>query len=174
MTAFLLAAFLLHGVTPGPFLLRKHPEVFWGIVTSMYVGNAMLLVLNLPLIGVFVNMLKVPYRFLCPIIALLCFVGAYSQTSNPTDLVLLVIFGIVGYLMKRFGYEPAPLMLAYVIGPMLESSFRRALLLSNSSLSIFIKSPISIILLAVAFLSLISPLLQMGYRKVKETVNSEQ
>jgi putative tricarboxylic transport membrane protein len=165
MTAFLLAAFMLHGVVPGPLILQKNPEIFWGVVTSMYIGNMMLLILNLPMIGLFVNILRVPYRILAPTIALLCFVGAYSQTYNPTDVILLVFFGVVGYLMKKIGYEPAPLMLAYVIGPMFERSFRRSLILSNGSLDIFVQSPVSVVLLAVALLSVMSPLLRKACGK---------
>ena len=106
-----MGAFLTHGVQPGPLLMKEHPEIFWGVITSMYVGNAILLILNLPLIGLWVQLLKVPYRLLFPLILLFCMIGVYSVSSNMWDMVIMLIFGIVGYLMKKFDYEPAPLVL---------------------------------------------------------------
>jgi putative tricarboxylic transport membrane protein len=167
ITALLLAAFMLHGVTPGPMILHKAPEVFWGVVTSMYIANVMLLVLNLPLISVFINILKIPYAILCSLIALVCFIGAFSLAYNPIDVLLMVIFGLMGYLMRKFEYDPAPLILAYVLGPMLERSLRQALIYSNGSLAIFVKRPISAGLLMIAFLSLTSPVFRMAYKKMK-------
>lgn len=168
VTALLLAAFIIHGVTPGPLILKKNPEIFWGVVTSMYVGNVMLLVLNVPLIGMFVNILRVPYHILTSIIALVCFVGAYSMNYNYLDVLVMIIFGIVGYMMQKFDYEPGPLILAFVIGPMFEQALRQSLMLSGGSLSIFFRNSICIALLLVAFLSIISPLSQMAYGYVKE------
>lgn len=169
ITALLLAAFMIHGVTPGPMILKKSPEIFWGVVTSMYIGNTMLLVLNLPLISVFVNILRVPYPILSPIIGVVCFIGAYSLSYNPMDVVLMVFFGLVGYLMRKFEYDAAPLMLAYVLGPLLERSLRQALILSNGSLNIFVKKPISVALLGAAFLSLMTPLFQAAYRRMNQS-----
>ena len=168
ITALLLAAFLLHGVTPGPQILNKAPEVFWGVVTSMYVGNFMLLVLNLPLIGIFINILRIPSPILSPLIALICFVGAFSLAYNPTDVLVMVTFGLVGYLMRKFEYDAAPLILAYVLGPMLESSLRQALIYSNGSPAIFFTRPISAILLFIAFLSLMAPFFQSGLKRLKK------
>ena len=167
ITALLLAAFMLHGVTPGPMILSKAPEVFWGVVTSMYIANAMLLILNLPLISVFINILKIPYAILCSFIALICFIGAFSLAYNPADVLLMVVFGLMGYLMKKFEYDAAPLILAYVLGPMLERSLRQALIYSNGSLAIFVNRPISAVLLMIAFLSLTSPVFHMAYKKIK-------
>jgi putative tricarboxylic transport membrane protein len=168
VTALLLAAFIIHGVTPGPMILQKNPLIFWGIVTSMYIANAMLLVQNLPLIGVFVRILKIPYPLLTPLIGLVCFIGSYSLSYNYMDVVILVIFGGAGYLMKKFDFAPAPLILAYIIGPMFERALRQSLILSNGSIAIFFKSPISIALLSIAFLSTLTPSLKMGYRHYRE------
>jgi putative tricarboxylic transport membrane protein len=167
ITALLLAAFMVHGVTPGPMILTKAPEVFWGVVTSMYIANVMLLILNLPLIGVFINILKIPYAILCSLVALICFIGAFSLANNPADVLLMVIFGLMGYLMRKFEYDAAPLILAYVLGPMLERSLRQSLIYSNGSLAIFVNRPISAVLLAIAFLSLMSPVFRMIYRRMK-------
>jgi len=167
ITALLLAAFMLHGVTPGPMILNKAPEVFWGVVTSMYIGNVMLLVLNIPLIGVFINILRIPFPILSPVIALVCFIGAFSLAYNPMDVLIMVIFGLVGYLMRKFEYEPAPLILAYVLGPMLETSLRQALIYSNGSLSIFFTRPVSAVLLSIAFFSITSPFLKPAFSRMK-------
>lgn len=166
ITALLLAAFMVHGVTPGPLILKKHPEIFWGVVTSMYIGNVMLLILNIPLISIFINILRIPYAILSPLIAVVCFVGAFSVSYNAMDVVVMVFFGLVGYLMRKFDYDPAPLMLAYVLGPLLERSIRQALILSNGSLNIFYRQPIAAALLAVAFLSLLTPCFKWAYRSV--------
>ena len=119
--AVLMGAFLTHGVQPGPLLMKEHPEIFWGVITSMYVGNAILLILNLPLIGLWVQLLKVPYRLLFPLILLFCMIGVYSVSSNMWDMVIMLIFGIVGYLMKKFDYEPAA-RAVFVLGRMAEES----------------------------------------------------
>jgi putative tricarboxylic transport membrane protein len=167
ITALLLAAFMVHGVTPGPMIMHKSPDIFWGVVTSMYIGNAMLLILNLPLIGIFVNILRIPYAVLSPIIAVVCFIGAFSLSNNPMDVVVMVFFGLVGYLMRKFDYDAAPLLLAYVLGPMLERSLRQSLILSNGSLAIFFRRPVSVVLLSIALLSLMSPLVRSGYRYLR-------
>ena len=157
--AMLLGALLIHGMQPGPMLLQTHPDLFWGVVTSMYIGNAMLLLLNLPLIGLWVQVLKVPYRILFPMILLFCLIGAYSINYSKMDILIMIIFGIVGYLMKKFQYEGAPLVLAYVLGPMLEMSLRQSLTMSDGKFSIFFTRPISAVGIAVAILLVLSPLL---------------
>jgi putative tricarboxylic transport membrane protein len=168
ITALLLAAFMVHGVIPGPMILQKSPEIFWGVVTSMYIGNIMLLILNIPLIGVFINILRIPYYLLTPLIAVICFVGAFSVNNNAIDVVIMLIFGLVGYLMRKFGYDAAPLILGYILGPMLEKSMRQSLMLSNCSIAIFFRSPISVIFLLVAVLVIVGPLLLMCYRNIKQ------
>jgi putative tricarboxylic transport membrane protein len=145
--AVLLGAFLIHGVEPGPLLVKEHPEIFWGVVTSMYVGNAMLLVLNLPLIGLWVQLLRVPYRVLFPLILLFCVIGVYGVSGNAWDIVIMMAFGVVGFFMKKLDYPPAPLVLAFVLGKLAEESIRQSLLLSRGSLGILLTRP-----LAAAFL----------------------
>ncbi len=153
--ALLLAALLIHGVTPGAFLVQKHPEIFWGTLASMYIGNGMLLLLNLPLIGLWVKVLKVPYQILFPLILLFTLIGSYSVNGAPFDLILMVIFGVVGYILRKFEYEEAPLVLAFILGPILETAFRQSLIISSGRLSIFLTKPISLIalLLTVALLA---------------------
>jgi len=164
ITALLLAAFLIHGVAPGPLILEKAPGTFWGIITSMYIGNLMLLMLNLPLIGIFINILRVPHTLLCSLIGLICFIGAFSMGGDPNDIVIMVFFGIVGYLMKKLEYYPAPLLLAYIVGPMMERSLRQSLILSDGSLDIFVSRPISIILLCITVVSVLEPLIRMAVK----------
>jgi putative tricarboxylic transport membrane protein len=135
--AMLLGALIIHGVTPGPLLLTNHPQVFWGVVGSMYIGNAMLLVLNLPLIGLWVQLLKVPYPVLMPLIIIFCVVGAYTINNSIMDVLFMLIFGVVGYLMKKLKYDAPPLILAFVLGPMLEYSLKQSLMVSKGSFKIF-------------------------------------
>jgi putative tricarboxylic transport membrane protein len=157
--AILLGALMIHGLRPGPLLMKEAPDLFWGTIVSMYIGNAMLVVLNLPLIGLWVQVLKVPYYLLYPLILLFCLIGSYSIGNNVGDVIVMLIFGIVGYLMKKFRYDGAPLVLGLVLGPMLEESFRESLMLSQGSFSIFISKPLSIAFLAVALLLLIVPII---------------
>ncbi|HSB68743.1 MAG TPA: tripartite tricarboxylate transporter permease [Candidatus Methylomirabilis sp.] len=159
--ALMLAALMLHGVTPGPLLLLKWPDVFWGVIASMYIGNLMLLILNLPMIGLFVQLLKVPYGILSPLIIMFVLVGAYALNHSVADVCMTILFGIVGYLMKRYGLEPAPLVLAFVLGPMLENNLSKALILSRTGNPLFLFSrPISATLLTLAILVLAYPLVR--------------
>lgn len=154
--AVLLGAFIIHGIQPGPLLISKHPALFWGTIASMYIGNGMLLVLNLPLIGIWVKILKVPYNILFPLILLFCFLGVYSLNNNIYEILIMVIFGVFGYFMQKFGFEGAPFLLAMVLGPMMEVAFRQSLLYGDSL--IFFKRPISGVLLILSFILLISPI----------------
>jgi putative tricarboxylic transport membrane protein len=163
--ALLLGAFIIHGVQPGPMLVKEHPQLFWGTVASMYVGNAMLLVLNLPLIGMWVRILKVPYPILFPLILLFCLIGCYSLNNSVTEVVIMVLFGLIGYTFKKFQYEGAPLVLALVLGPMMENSLRQALLMSAGSPVIFFSRPISAILMGTAILLLVFPLIPKFQKK---------
>jgi putative tricarboxylic transport membrane protein len=158
-TAILVGALLILGLQPGPLLITHRPDVFWGVVASMYVGNVMLVLLNLPLIGLWVQMLKVPYSLLYVFILLLCQIGAYSVNNDVNDVLLINIFGLVGYVMKRYHFEGAPLILALVLGGMLESSLRRALMMSDGNPMIFFTRPISAVFLIVAIVFLVSPLI---------------
>jgi len=153
--ALLFGALTIHGMRPGPFLMTNHPDLFWGVVCSMYVGNVMLLILNVPLIPLWVQVLKIPYKVLFPLILLFCIIGAYSVRSSIFDVHLTIIFGIVGYLFRKFDYEAAPLVLAFVLGPLFESNLRQSLTLSKGSFSIFFTSPISAVSIILAIVLLV-------------------
>ena len=157
--AVLIGALMLHGVTIGPMLIVEDPELFWGVIGSMYIGNAMLLILNLPLIGLWIKLLRVPYHLLFPLIFLFCLVGSYLVGNNVFDVYTMVLFGFIGYLFKKFDYEAAPLILAFVLAPMLEIAFRQSMIISRGSLLIFLSRPISAAFVIVAFFLLISPVL---------------
>jgi len=163
--ALLLGALMIHGIRPGPMLIQEQPQLFWGLVTSMYVGNVMLLVLNLPLIPLWVRILSIPYRFLFPLILLFCVIGVYSLSSNKWEIVVMVIFGIIGYFMRKFKYEPAPFVFALVLGPTMENSLRQSLLMSEGSPGIFFTQPISCILLIAGLILFTIPLLPWFKRK---------
>jgi putative tricarboxylic transport membrane protein len=154
--AFLLGALIIHGVAPGPNLISHHPQIFWGVIASMYLGNIMLLLLNLPLIGIWVKVLKIPYRILMPLILLFCFIGSYSINNNIADVIVMIIFGIVGYILRKFDYEEAPLVMAFILGPMLETAFRQSLIMSDGRFSIFLERPISFVALVISALLFIS------------------
>ena len=171
--ALLLGALMIHGLRPGPLLITEHPEVFWGTVASMYVGNVMLLVLNLPLIGVWVQILKVPYRTLFPLILLFCFIGAYSISTNVFDLYVMLLFGVMGYVLRKLAYEAAPLVLAFILGPMLEQNLRQALILSDGSPAVFVTHPLSAGALIVSFLLLLSAIIPSLQQKRKEVIAEE-
>ena len=163
--AILMGALMMYGLRPGPLLLSERPDFFWGVVTSMYIGNVMLLVLNLPMIGLFVQILKVPYGILSPLIIMFVLLGAYALKNSVADLVTTILFGLMGYLMKRFGIEPAPLILAFVLGPMLENSLSKALIMSRTGNPLFFFTrPISAALLSLAILVLLFPLLRWAWR----------
>jgi putative tricarboxylic transport membrane protein len=166
-TAVLLSALTIHGVQPGPLLLTDHPEVFWGLVASMYIGNAILLILNLPLVGIFVNLLRIPYTWLVPIILIISIIGVYSVNFSVTDIWIMVMSGIAGYALRKFGYEVAPLLLALVLGDRLEENFRLALTMSGGSYATFFDSASVIVLTSTLGLLLLVQALAwaFGYRK---------
>ncbi len=170
--AILLGAMIIHGMQPGPMLVKEQPGLFWGAVTSMYIGNAMLLVLNLPLIGLWVKILKIPYPILFPLILLFCVIGAYSLNNSVIEVLIMIVFGFLGYLFKKFEYEAAPLVLALVLGPMLETALRRSLLLSFGDPTIFITRPISAVLLLISFFLLAYPLVPW-LRKKRAALSKE-
>ncbi len=168
--AILLGALIIHGIQPGPFLIKEQPQLFWGVVTSMYIGNIMLLILNLPLIGLWVRALRVPYSILFPLILLFCLIGSYSLKNSLGDVFVMIIFGILGYLMRKYRYDTPPLVLAFVLGPIMEASLRRSLLLSNGSPFIFFQRPISAGLLVVTFLMLLSSIIPALKRRREKIV----
>jgi putative tricarboxylic transport membrane protein len=153
--AMLLVALMIHGITPTPLLVREHPQIFWGFVASMYIGNIFLLVLNLPLIPMWVKLLKVRYEILFPMILLFCLIGVYTINTNPYEILIMLAFGAIGYLMRKTGFEAAPFAFAMVIGPMMETNLRQALLQSRGDLSILFTRPISAVVMAAACFLLI-------------------
>jgi len=166
--ALVAAALIIQGIQPGPLLIKSNPEIFWGLIASMWIGNLLLLILNLPLVGLWVQVLKVPYRFLFPMILLFALIGAYTIESTIFDIFAMLFFGLLGYLMRKFGYEGAPLLLAFVLGPLLEKALRQALLISNGSFFVFIDPvghPISCITLGVVLLLLLSNFMPLIRKK---------
>ncbi|MCF4121614.1 tripartite tricarboxylate transporter permease [Antribacter sp. KLBMP9083] len=156
--AVIFGALLIHGVTPGPQLVDEHPELFWGVVNSMYIGNILLLVMSMPLVGVFVKVLRVRTSILAPITVLITLIGVYTVANSTFDILLVCVFGVLGYLMKKFGFEPGPLLLAFVLGSLLESSTRRSLILFDGDVTGFLTRPISGTLVAVLVVVLLLPL----------------
>ncbi len=154
--ALMLGAMMIHGVQPGPLLMKEHPDMFWGLIASMYIGNAMLLVLNLPLIGLWVQVLKVRYEILFPLILLFCLIGVFGVNNSIVEMWLMIGFGVFGYLMKKFDYEMAPLVLALILGPMFENALRQSLIIFDGSFLGFIGRPISAGLIAGSFLILLT------------------
>jgi putative tricarboxylic transport membrane protein len=148
--AMMLGAMLIHNIQPGPQVMMKDPALFWGLITSMWVGNLMLVILNLPLIGIWVKLLTVPYRFLYPAIVTFCCIGSYTVNNNTFEVIMTAGFGFLGYVFIKLGCEGAPLLLGFVLGPMMEENFRRALLLSRGDYSVFLTSPISLTLLLIS------------------------
>jgi putative tricarboxylic transport membrane protein len=165
-TALLLSAMLIHGVQPGPLLLKDRPDIFWGVIASMYIGNVMLLVLNLPLVGLFIRVLQAPLKLLMPAILLLCLIGAFAINSSLTDIWIMVVCGVAGYALRKLKFEVAPLVLALVIGPMLEDSLRQSLLMSLGDFSIFLTRPLSrAVLLITVGVVIVPPLAKKFLRK---------
>ena len=148
--ALMIGAMIIQGITPGPNVVTDEPELFWGMIVSMWVGNLMLVLLNLPLIGLWVRMLTIPYHLLFPAIIAFCCIGAFSVNNSVFDVFMMALFGVVGYALIKLDFEPAPLLLGFVLGPMLEENLRRAMLLSRGSPSVFVTHPLSLGLLVVA------------------------
>jgi len=163
--ALLLGAFIIHNIQPGPLLMTQRPDLFWGVITSMYIGNVMLLVLNLPLIGMWVQLLRLPYNILFPLILLFTVIGVFASSNNVFDLYVMIAFGIFGYLTRKLGYEAAPLVLAFVLGAIMENKLRTALILSAGDLTTFFTKPISAACLGVAAIMLLMPLIPFLRRK---------
>jgi putative tricarboxylic transport membrane protein len=155
--AVVMAVLIINGINPGPQLVNEKPDLFWGVIASMYIGNFMLLIFNLPLVGFFANIIRTPLYLLMPIVMLLCLIGVYSVNNSVLDLWLMIGFGLLGYLLRRLKYDLAPLVLALVLGPMMERSFREAMMISRGDLGIFLARPISAVILGVGLLALIGP-----------------
>ena len=148
--AVMLAAMMVHGVSPGPLLITQQPQLFWGFIASMYVGNAVLLILNLPLVGLFVNVLRVPYPLLYPAIIIFCILGVYAVNSSVVDVWIMLAMGALGYVLRKLDFETAPIVLGVVLAPMIEMSLRQSLAMSDGQYAIFVTRPIAATLLAVA------------------------
>ena len=171
--ALLAGAFIIQGITPGPNVIDDEPELFWGLIASMWVGNLLLVVLNLPLIGVWVRMLQVPYQVLFPAIVVFASIGCYSLGLNAWDVYLIAGLGVVGYLLIRWGCEPAPLLLGFVLGPLLEENLRRALIISRGDPSVFVTRPISLVLLLLAVAALVVAVLPLVRRRREQIFGEE-
>jgi putative tricarboxylic transport membrane protein len=170
--ALLFGALMIHGVAVGPLLISQQPDLFWGTICSMYIGNVMLLALNLPLLGMWVKVLKIPYRILMPLILLFCLIGVYSTNNNIWDVIVMTILGVIGFILRKSGYELAPVILAFILGPMLETNFRLSLIIGDGDMSIFFRRPISGIALGISALLLISTLFS-SYRKTKKRIDDD-
>ena len=157
--ALMVGAMTIHNIQPGPQVMANNPELFWGLIASMWIGNLMLVILNLPLIGIWIKLLSVPYRWLFPSIVLFCAIGVYSTNNNTFDIWMVALFGVMGYLFVKLGAEPAPLLLGFILGPLMEEHLRRALLFSRGDWSVFVTRPLSASLLAAAALLLVIVLL---------------
>ncbi|MBO9646494.1 MAG: tripartite tricarboxylate transporter permease, partial [Pseudacidovorax sp.] len=171
--ALMVGAMTIHNIQPGPQVMTSNPELFWGLIASMWIGNLMLIILNLPLIGMWIKLLSIPYKWLFPAIVLFCAIGVYSTNNNTFDVWMVAIFGVVGYAFIKMGCEPAPLLLGFILGPMMEENLRRALLLSRGEWSVLVTRPISAGLLLLAVLLLVIVLLPSVKSKREEAFVEE-
>jgi len=161
-----MGALVLHGISPGPRIIIDHPDLFWGTVTSMFIGNVMLIVLNVPLVGVFVSLLRVPQALMAPIIVLFCGIGAYSLNNSALDVLSMAGFGLLGYGLRKAGFDLAPLLLAFVLGSLLEQSIKQALLIGYGDPIVFLQKPISAVILAATAAVLLWPVLANLRRRI--------
>ena len=171
--ALMVGAMTIHNIQPGPQVMTSNPQLFWGLIASMWIGNLMLIILNLPLIGMWIKLLTIPYRWLFPAIVMFCAIGVYSTNNNTFDVWMVALFGVIGYAFLKLGCEPAPLLLGFILGPMMEEYLRRALLLSRGDWSVFVTRPLSAGLLAAAVLMLVVVLLP-AVRNKREDVFQEE
>jgi putative tricarboxylic transport membrane protein len=170
--ALMVGAMIIQGIQPGPSVITEQPALFWGIVVSMWIGNLFLIILNLPMIGLWVRMIMVPYHLLYPAILVFCSIGVFSLNNNQFDIHLMALFGLLGYIFSKLGCEPAPMLLAFILGPMMEEYLRRAMLLSRGNPLVFVQRPISATLLALAVLAMIAVLLP-SFGKTREVAFKE-
>ena len=171
--ALIIGGLMIHGITPGPLVIQSNPQLFWGLIASMWIGNLMLLVINLPLIGIWVQILKLPYRFLFPAILLFSCIGVYTLNNSVFDVATLLVFSVVGYLMLKLAFEPAPFVLGFILGPLMEENLRRAMLISRGDPMIFLNRPVSLGLLLTAAILLLIVVLPMVRRK-RATIFTEE
>ena len=160
-TAILLGALLIHGVSPGPLMIGQHPELFWGVIASMYIGNFLLLLLNLPFVPLFANILRIPKRVLMPLVILFCITGMFTVNNSVFDIWMMLVFGAMGFLMRKWAFEGAPLLLALVLGPKLEVAFRQSLMISHGDFGVFTNRPISMVFLLATVIFLLIPVFRV-------------
>ena len=172
--ALMIGAMTLMGIQPGPQVMTNNPSLFWGLITSMWVGNLMLVILNLPLIGIWVKLLSVPYRFLFPAIMAFCAIGVYTLSNNTFDVYCAAAFAVIGFLFHKLGFEPAPLILGFILGPMMEENLRRALLMARGDWSIFVTRPIAAVMIGISVMLMIAIMLPAINRKRKEVFVEEE
>ena len=171
--ALMVGALIIHGITPGPNIINDEPALFWGLIVSMWIGNFFLVLLNLPLIGIWVKMLAIPYKILFPVIIAFASIGTYSLGLNAWDVFMIAFFGVLGYALVKVGCEPAPLLLGFVLGPLLEDHLRRSLIISRGDLMTFVERPVSAGLLALAVVALVLAVLP-AIRKKREVVFADE
>jgi TctA family transporter len=171
--ALMMGAMIIQGIQPGAAVMTKHPELFWGMVASMWIGNLMLVVINLPLIGIWVRLLSVPYRLLYPAILLFCVIGIYSTNTNVAQLVLCAVFAVFGYILLRLGCEPAPLVLGFILGPVMEENLRRSLVISRGDPMVFFERPISAVLLATTVVVVLALIVLPQFRQTRKEAFQE-
>ena len=162
----IFVALLIHGIQPGPMLLVEHPGLFWGVIASMYIANVMLLCLNLPLIGIWVRMLRVPYHYIATVVVIICVIGAYSIKNSASDVGMMIAFAILGYFLRKGGFPAGPMVLAMILGRILELSLQQSLKSSGGSLMIFIYKPISAGLLCVCLLFILLPVFKWSWKRL--------
>jgi putative tricarboxylic transport membrane protein len=162
----------IHGIIPGPQVMTKSPDLFWGMVASMWIGNLFLLVINLPLIGIWVKLLNVPYRLMFSAILLFCSIGIYSIGNDPGDVILTAVFGLAGYIFIKFGFEPAPLLLGFVLGRLMEEKLRQALILARGDFGTFVENPVSAGLLLISLVVVVLAVLPAIRKKKEEVLSS--
>ena len=165
-TAILLGALMIHGVVPGPMMISEHPDVFWGVIASMYIGNFILLLLNLPFVPFFASILRIPKKVLLPLVMLFCITGMYTVNNSSGDVWLMLGMGVLGYVMRKWAYEAAPLLLALVIGPKMEVAFRQSMMLSHGNFGVFVERPFSLVFLLATLLFLLFPMVQFAIRRM--------
>ncbi len=171
--ALMIGAMIIQGIQPGPLVVTEQPALFWGIITSMWIGNLFLIILNLPLIGIWVRIIMVPYHLLYPAILVFCAIGVFSLNNTEFDVHLMALFGLIGYIFVKLDCEPAPMLLGFILGPMMEEYLRRALLLSRGDPMTFIQRPISATMLVIAALAMVTVLLP-AIRKTREEAFQEE
>jgi TctA family transporter len=171
--ALMIGAMIIHGIQPGPSVITEQPALFWGIIASMWIGNFFLVILNLPLIGMWVRLLMIPYRLLYPGILVFCCIGVFSLKNTEVDVYFMALFGALGYLFSKLDCEPAPMLLAFILGPLMEEYLRRAMLLSRGNPLVFVQRPISAVLIGLAVLAMLAVLLP-SFRKTREEAFREE